>query len=66
MAERRLSGIDRRSVEDRRRVYDIDYFFEGGIERRSWKDRRWQEERIMEWTRISEWASVPIEKYRKE
>ena len=32
---------DRRSGEDRRKSYSIDYFLQGGIERRSWKERRY-------------------------
>jgi hypothetical protein len=34
------SDIDRRSTTDRRRVYDLDYFQNGGIERRKKKERR--------------------------
>ena len=34
--------IDRRSAEDRRKVYDTDYWDSGGIERRRLKDRRQQ------------------------
>ena len=33
-------ATDRRSGEDRRKSYDTDYFLNGGIERRSWKERR--------------------------
>jgi len=32
---------DRRSGKDRRRSYSRDYFLHGGIERRSWKERRY-------------------------
>ena len=34
------SDTDRRSTADRRRVYDLDYFQNGGIERRKKKERR--------------------------
>ena len=34
------SDIDRRSAADRRSVYDLDYFQNGGIERRTEKERR--------------------------
>ena len=34
------SDIDRRSATDRRSVYDLDYFQNGGIERRTEKERR--------------------------
>ena len=36
------SDIDRRSAPDRRSVYDLDYFQNGGIERRTEKERRSQ------------------------
>jgi hypothetical protein len=45
MLERRHSDIDRRSGKDRRRVYDFDYFFNGGVERRDWIERRSKVER---------------------
>ena len=32
---------DRRSGKDRRKSYSIDYFLQGGVERRSWKERRY-------------------------
>jgi hypothetical protein len=37
--------VDRRSGEDRRQVYDADYFLIGGLERRSGKERRQHYER---------------------
>ena len=42
--DRRLADpyTDRRSGEDRRQVYDSDYWEKVGIERRSMKDRRQQ------------------------
>ena len=45
MLEKRIPGIDRRSQKDRRSVYDLDYFFNGGAERRGWIERRSQAER---------------------
>jgi hypothetical protein len=32
--------LDRRSGDDRREAYDSDYFLNGGVERRTGKDRR--------------------------
>jgi len=55
--------VDRRSGEDRRVVYDSDYFASGGVERRQAKDRRQQNERRDGCTRVSQWSSVcPDEK----
>lgn len=50
--------VDRRSGDDRRAVYDSDYFANGGIERRQGKDRRQQNERRDGCTRVSKWSSV--------
>ena len=50
--------LDRRSGEDRRQAYDLDYFPCGGIERRSGKERRRQGERRNGWVRVSTWSSV--------
>ncbi len=50
--------LDRRSGEDRRQVYDADYFQYGGKERRSGKERRQQYERRKNFIRVSEWSSV--------
>jgi hypothetical protein len=50
--------IDRRSGEDRRQVYDSDYFENGGVERRDVKERRQNSERRRDFTRISKWSSI--------
>jgi hypothetical protein len=50
--------VDRRSGDDRRAVYDSDYFENGGPERRQPKDRRQQEERRQNCVRVSRWSSV--------
>ena len=50
--------IDRRSGEDRRQVYDADYFQTGGKERRSGKERRQQYERRKNFIRVSKWSSI--------
>ena len=60
-AKRRRHKFDRRSGEDRRKVYDADYFEKGGIERRKWKERRSKKERRSGWKRVSEWYSVYID-----
>ena len=60
------ADIDRRSAADRRRIYDLDYFQNGGIERRKGKERRAQAERRNGWIRISNWASVNIQDLKFE
>jgi len=52
--ENRLPAVDRR------RVYDFDYFLNGGVERRGWLERRSQAERRAGWRRVSKWGSAPI------
>ena len=42
--------MDRRSGFDRRRAYSLDYFTNGGIERRRGRDRRKHYERRGLWT----------------
>ncbi|MBW2432818.1 MAG: hypothetical protein JRF36_04400 [Deltaproteobacteria bacterium] len=50
--------VDRRSGDDRRAVYDSDYFDGGGLERRNGRDRRQQDERRDKCFRVSRWSSV--------
>ena len=50
--------VDRRSGEDRRKVYDSFYWENVGIERRSARDRRQPEERRDSWVKVSKWSSV--------
>jgi|APFre7841882590_1041340.scaffolds.fasta_scaffold08051_2 hypothetical protein len=49
---------DRRGGEDRRRSYSLEYFLEGGKDRRRRKDRRRTDERRTDWVRGSDWGSV--------
>lgn len=53
--------VDRRSGEDRRQVYDLDYWDSRGIERRLAEDRRQQKERRTRCVRVSNWSSVCTE-----
>ena len=51
---------DRRSGEDRRTTYDLNYFFKGGIERRKMQKRRRQRvDRRKKWVMIDTYASIP-------
>ena len=52
MFDKERSGIDRRSGADRRRVFNVDYWLSGGLERRRWRERR------AEWARVTQWCSV--------
>lgn len=56
------STVDRRSGIDRREAYSLDYFIEGGIERRRQLERRKQGERRDDWVRVSKWCSVYLGK----
>jgi hypothetical protein len=57
-ARERDPFVDRRSGEDRRKTYDLDYFQNGGVERRKGPDRRQQDERRDGCVRVSKWSSV--------
>jgi hypothetical protein len=50
--------IDRRSGEDRRGAYDLDYFEQEGLERRKKGERRTKNERRDQCTKVSDWSSV--------
>ena len=58
MINKRRCNQDRRSGSDRRKVYDLDYFMNGGVERRAFKERRSGSERRAQWKMISEWSSI--------
>lgn len=50
--------LDRRSGEDRRRVYSLDYFLKGKLDRRNSPERRTYSERRVDCIRINEWSSI--------
>ena len=58
--DRRITDpyVDRRSGEDRRQVYDFDYWDSRGKERRKSKDRRQQKERRSACVNVTKWSSV--------
>ena len=58
LEDSRRSRIDRRSGEDRRKAYSLDYFLNGGIERRKGGERRKNGERRADWRQIDKWYSV--------
>jgi hypothetical protein len=60
----RFSDIDRRSGVDRRKAHKLEYFLNGGVERRNFKERRSKRERRTHWVRVSEWFSVRLESLR--
>jgi hypothetical protein len=53
--------VDRRSGEDRRQVYDSEYWEMIGIERRKLNDRRQRKERRANFVNVSQWSSVGLE-----
>jgi len=57
-AAKKRSLFDRRSGEDNRKLYNLDYFIEGGRERRKGKERRQSNERRSGWARVYNWCSV--------
>ena len=56
--KKRNSDFDRRSGIDRRRHYDLDYFFSGGAERRLMRERRSDVERRSDWLKINKFTSI--------
>jgi len=68
-SKKKRAFFDRRSGQDRRKAYNIDYFLEGGVERRTHAtgERRDQEnDRRKEWIKISPWSSLKVEKSQPE
>lgn len=61
-ATNKRSLIDRRSGEDKRNRYNLDYFTDGGQERRKGRERRQSKERRSGWARVYKWCSVFIGK----
>lgn len=57
--------LDRRTVEDRREAYNIDYFADAGTERRSGNDRRIPQERRKGCVKVSKWSSVCVDNNKK-
>ena len=58
MREKRHFDIDRRSMKDRRRAHHLEYFLNGGPEKRRGKGRRSKVERRTDWIRVNHWYSV--------
>ena len=54
------SQIDRRSGDDERKLYSLDYFTNGGLERRHQIERRKLAERRGQWVRVRKWYSVRL------
>jgi hypothetical protein len=50
--------LDRRSGDDRREAYELDYFEQGGVERRIGIDPRQKGERRVQCVNVSQWSSV--------
>lgn len=61
-SSRRIGAFfDRRRLDSRRKVYSLDYFAKGGVERRKKADRRKiRLDRRKGWARISKWSSIFI------
>ena len=61
MPETHRASSERRSGQDRRRIFSLQRFFYKGPERRIMQDRRSHEERRDGWVRISKWSSVNLQ-----
>ena len=63
-SKKKRSFFDRRSGQDRRKAYNIDYFLEGGVERRTsptGERRNGDNDRRRDWIKISQWSSLHVE-----
>ncbi len=54
------TGFDRRNDSDRRCSYSLDFFSDKVVERRQGTDRRKDPEKRLNWTRVTQWVSVPF------
>lgn len=60
-SDKKRSLLDRRTCESMRKSINLNYFTDGGIERRKLTDRRHPNERRSDWMRVSKWCSVSLE-----
>lgn len=60
MNDFKRTGFDRRTDNDRREAYSLDFFSERIVDRRQGIDRRSKQEKRLNWTRVTEWVSVPF------
>ncbi len=63
-SKKKRAFFDRRSGQDRRNAYNLDYFVDGGTERRnsSGEERRAEDkDRRKDWIKISSWSSLKLE-----
>jgi len=58
MHSARRFHIDGRCVNERRQIYDLNYFEDDGVERREFIDRRSEIEQRTRWVRAGKWFSV--------
>jgi hypothetical protein len=60
LKDRRIGDpyLDRRSGDDRREHYGLDFFEQGGVERRSSIEPRQKGERRAQCIKVSQWSSV--------
>ena len=58
VSDKRYQFRDRRSGEDRRMLHSLEYFSDGGIDRRAGLERRENKERRTNCVRVSEWSSA--------
>ena len=62
--KKKRTFFDRRSGQDRRDSYNIDYFLEGGTERRNSPAsgrREKNKDRRKDWIKISRWSSLYVD-----
>jgi len=60
-SKKKRAFFDRRSGQDRRKTYNMDYFLEGGVERRNscaGERRAEDKDRRKNWIKISPWSSL--------
>lgn len=60
LKDRRIGDpyLDRRSGDDRREAYELGFFAQGGIERRSGVESRQTSERRAQYVNVSKWSSI--------
>lgn len=61
VGQRKSVGMDRRSLNNRRLAYNLNYFADSGVERRKWKERRRElVEPRKAWVRVTDWTSAMV------